>query len=94
MITPNGDRKNDLALFCFDNFSDSGVAGKVFTLLGGEVASMTLVRTPLAGCPGGALPQYMTWDGRTIEGNVANGLYVYRIEAEGKFYVGTLLVVR
>lgn len=94
VITPNGDQKNDMIFFCFDNFADSGVVGRVFTLLGSEVASMTQVRTPLPGCPGGNLPQYMTWDGRTSEGTVSSGMYVYRIEAEGKTYTGTLLVVR
>ena len=94
VITPNADRMNDLAFFCFDNFSDSGVVGRVYTLLGSEVASMTWARTPLAGCPGGALPQHMTWDGRTSEGVVSGGMYIYRIEAEGKTYAGTLLVVR
>ena len=94
VITPNGDQKNDKVFFCFDNFADSGVVGRVFTLLGSEVASMTQVRTPLPGCPSGNLPQYMTWDGRTSEGAVSGGMYVYRIEAEGKTYTGTLLVVR
>ncbi len=94
VITPNGDQKNDKVFFCFDNFADSGVVGRVYTLLGAEVASMTQVRTALPGCPGGNLPQHMTWDGRTSEGVVTGGMYVYRIEAEGKMYTGTLLVVR
>jgi hypothetical protein len=94
VVTPNGDGLNDRALFCFDNFSDSGVTGRIYTLLGAEVASMAWVRSPLAGCTGGALPQHATWDGRATQGVVRGGIYVYRIEAEGKRYAGTLLVVR
>ena len=94
VITPNGDQKNDFAFFCFDNFSDSSVTGRIYTLLGAEVASMSWVRSPLPGCPGGTGPQYASWDGRMANGTVRSGLYVYRIEAEGKTYAGTLLVVR
>lgn len=96
VITPNGDQKNDLAFFCFDNFSDSGVSGKIYTVLGSEVASMTHVRAALAGCApsGGTLPQYASWDGTAQGVRVRSGVYVYRVEAEGKSYAGTLLVVR
>ena len=76
------------------NFSDSGVSGRIYTLLGAEVASITHVHAALPGCAGGTLPQHAKWDGRTTEGAVRSGLYVYRIEAEGKTYSGTLLVVR
>lgn len=94
VVTPNGDRVNDRFFVCYDNFSDSGVSGRIYTLLGAEVASMTHVRSPLAGCAGGTLPQHASWEGRTSEGAVRSGIYVYRIEAEGKTYAGTFLVVR
>ena len=95
VITPNGDRKNDIAFFCFDNFSDSGVSGKIYTLLGSEVASMG-PKTSSVGtsCTQGALPQYVSWDGTAQGVRVRNGIYVYRIEAEGRTFTGTLLVVR
>lgn len=95
VITPNGDGINDRAFFCFDNFSDSGVSGKIYTLLGAEVASMSAKSSSLnTACTGGTLPQLISWDGRSSEGTVRGGMYVYRIEAEGKTYAGTLLVVR
>ena len=95
VITPNGDSINDRMFFCFDNFSDSGVSGRIYTVLGAEVASMG-PKTSSAGtsCPGGALQQYVSWDGTANGVRVRSGLYVYRIEAEGKTYAGTLLVVR
>ena len=94
VVTPNGDRVNDRFFVCYDNFSDSGVSGRIYTLLGAEVASMSHVRSPLAGCAGGTLPQHASWEGRTSEGAVRSGIYVYRIESEGKTYAGTFLVVR
>lgn len=94
VVTPNGDGVNDRLFICFDNFSDSDVSGRIYTLLGADVATMSWVRSPLQGCAGGALAQYSSWDGRTTEGTVRGGIYVYRIEAEGKSYAGTLLVVR
>jgi hypothetical protein len=94
VVTPNGDQVNDRLFLCYDNFSDSGVSGRIYTLLGAEVASMSHVRSPLAGCAAGTLAQHASWDGRTPEGPVRNGLYVYRVEAEGKTYAGTFLVVR
>lgn len=95
VITPNGDQRNDLAFFCFDNPSDSDVSGKVFTLLGSELASLG-ARASTAGsaCPGGFLPQRLTWDGRAGGAFVRSGVYVYRITAEGRSFAGTLLVVR
>jgi hypothetical protein len=95
VITPNGDGINDRFFLCFDNFSDSGVSGRIYTLLGAEVASMgPRTSSLLTACQGGVIPQLMSWDGRTTEGTVRSGIYVYRIEAEGKTYAGTLLVVR
>ena len=93
-VTPNGDGLNDRLFICYDNCADSGVSGRIYTLLGAEVASMSHVRSPLAGCAGGTLPQHASWEGRTSEGAVRSGIYVYRIEAEGKTYAGTFLVVR
>ena len=98
VVTPNGDGINDRFFVCFDNFSDSGVSGKIYTLLGAEVASMTskAARTPTegTGCPAGIVPQFTFWDGTSNGSRVRSGIYVYRIEAEGKTYAGTLLVVR
>lgn len=95
VITPNGDQRNDLAFFCFDNPGDSDVSGKVYTLLGGEVASMSpRSATGASSCPGGFTPQLVTWDGRSAGTVVRSGIYVYRVSAEGRHYTGTLLVVR
>lgn len=95
MITPNGDRKNDIAFFCFDNPAQNGITGRIYTLLGTEVASVT-GRASAAGsaCPGGFNPEFVTWDGKSQGATVRSGLYVYRLEAEGKVYSGTILVVR
>ena len=100
ILTPNGDGNNDVAFICFDNPSDSDVSGKIYSLLGSEIASfgprqMTVSHVPQ--CPDGATAspgQYLTWDGRTNGTYVHSGIYLYRISAEGKVYSGTLVVVR
>ncbi|MCR4294675.1 MAG: gliding motility-associated C-terminal domain-containing protein [Elusimicrobia bacterium] len=94
VLTPNGDGINDRLFLCYDNFSDSGVSGRIHTLLGAEVASMTHVRSVLPGCAPGTLTQHAVWDGTANGARVRSGIYVYRIEAEGRTHAGTFLVVR
>lgn len=99
VITPNGDNINDRAFFCFENPQDSDISGKIYTLLGAQVASMgpKTERSVTAGVgctPAVVRAQFVTWDGTTNGGRVDGGLYVYRIESEGKTFSGTLLVVR
>ncbi|HAM34448.1 MAG TPA: hypothetical protein DEB40_13730 [Elusimicrobia bacterium] len=103
VLTPNSDGVNDYAIFCFDNPSDSEVSGKVYSLLGSLVAELgprSGVASPPPGgagavaCPGGFAPQYSFWDGKADGRAVSSGVYLYRIEAEGLSFKGTLLVVR
>jgi hypothetical protein len=101
VITPNGDGKNDYAIFCFDNPADSGVTGNIFTMLGSAVATLGPANQNSASsgvsCPAGTLPnsgQNMVWDGTSNGNTVHSGVYVYRIMAEQKSYTGTIVVVR
>ncbi len=99
VITPNGDGINDFAFFCFENPQDSEISGKIYTLLGAEVAPIgsRRDRTPLAGaaCPASIIrAQYMTWDGMADNTRVRSGLYVYRLTSEDQVFSGTLLIVR
>lgn len=98
ILTPNGDGKNDMSVICFDNPADSDVSGKIYSLLGAEVASFGPRQTTLPnGCPAAATAapvQFMTWDGRSNGSVVRSGIYVYRVTAEQKVYSGTLIVVR
>ncbi len=100
VLTPNGDGSNDVAFFCFDNPADSDVSGKVYSLLGGEIAPFGPRQTVISHvpqCADGGTPapvQFLTWDGRSNGSFVHSGIYVYRVMAEGKIYSGTLIVVR
>lgn len=105
LITPNGDGRNDFAIFCFDNPSDSGVEAKVFSLSGALVSAMS-ERRPLSAPPSGAGPvacpagvfagsaQFVYWDGKSNGAAVSSGVYLYQIRAEGQAFTGTLVVVR
>lgn len=97
VITPNGDGNNDSAFLCFDNPAASDISGRIYTLLGSEVAVLGPVGHGLLGCPAGSLGlpnDYLSWDGRSNGSVVGSGIYVYRIQAENHIYSGTILVVR
>ena len=97
IVTPNGDSRNDRVIFCFDNPADSDASGRVYSLLGSEVAPMAPRGSAPAGCPTGIFPssaQALVWDGRSNGAAVHSGIYVYRITSELKTYTGTLFVVR
>lgn len=99
VITPNGDGINDYIFFCFENPQDSGISGKIYTLLGTEVASIgpRRDRTGVAGasCPASIIrAQYATWDGTANAVRVRSGIYVYRIASEDQVFAGTVIVVR
>ncbi len=85
VITPNGDGRNDLAIFIFDNPKDSAYSGKIFDISGAFVADMT---------EGPSAKKSLQWDGKAGGRPVASGAYVYQIKAEGKTFNGTLLVIR
>jgi hypothetical protein len=99
VITPNGDGINDLVYFCFENPADSEISGKIYTLLGTEVASIGPKRNRSVGagqgCPASIIQaQFTTWDGTAGNVRVRSGVYVYRITSEGRVFTGTLLVAR
>lgn len=99
VITPNGDHINDLAFFCFENPQRSEISGKIYTLLGSEVASVGAQQDRTAGagagCPASIIQaQYMTWDGRADGVRVRSGIYVYRLIVEDRVFSGTLLIAR
>ena len=95
IITPNGDGNNDIAFLRFCNPGDSDVSGRIYTLLGFEVAALGPRVQGLDGCAAASVfSQYLTWDGRSNGTVVRSGIYVYRIQAESRIYSGTIVVVR
>jgi hypothetical protein len=91
IITPNGDSLNDIGIICFDNFADSEVEAKIYTLLGAQVAVLRKVNAR-GGCPAGNREQYFEFEPRAL--GLRNGVYVYQVKAEGLSFSGTFLVVR
>jgi hypothetical protein len=99
VVTPNGDGINDLAFFCFENPQRSEISGKIYTLLGAEVARTGSQRDRTAGAGAGCPPsviqaQFLTWDGKADNVRVRSGIYVYRFIVEDRVFSGTLLIVR
>lgn len=84
ILTPNGDGRNDLITFVFDNPADLAVSGTVYTVRGALIASMTP----------GPLPNTLTWNGRANGALVPIGVYVYSLRTEQRIMTGTLVVIR
>lgn len=98
---PNGSSTGHPAVFCFDNPNGSGVSGQIFSLLGRNVATLGSPQTLPASQPActqtGVLPnsmQFLLWNGESNGAFVHSGIYIYRIQAEGGNYTGTLMAVR
>lgn len=85
MITPNGDGKNDAVEFKYDNPRASAVSGKVLDIKGSFVATMTQ-------CPDVA--DCLRWDAASGGRVVPGGVYIYQIEAEGRTFTGTVIVIK
>ena len=84
LITPNGDGKNDTMVFVFDNPMGSGIKGTIYDLKGARVADMVP----------GPVSNSMLWDAKAGGRVVPGGVYIYQLEAEGKVYNGTVVVIK
>ncbi|MBI4370642.1 MAG: gliding motility-associated C-terminal domain-containing protein [Elusimicrobia bacterium] len=85
VLTPNGDGRNDVVIFRFNNPKDSSITGRIFDLSGSRVADLTA----------GPVTDSKMWDGRDFQGAYAgSGVYIYQLEAEGQIFNGTLAVAR
>ena len=83
-LTPNGDGLNDTVVFTFDNPKDSAFSGKIFDLRGALIADLTL----------GPVANSLMWDGKSNGRVVPRGVYIYQIQAEGRTFSGTVVVIR
>jgi hypothetical protein len=87
IFTPNGDGFNDKALFHFDNPELLPVSGTVYDIAGARVGNLS----PTSSDPTGLL----AWDGKDSDGKtVPGGIYLYKIEYQGQFLTGTVVVAR
>jgi hypothetical protein len=86
IFTPNGDGYNDKAVFHFTNPEQLPLAGMVFDISGAEVASLAAGSDPTS---------LLVWDGKDTDGRtVPGGIYIYRIDFQGKVITGTVVVAR
>lgn len=84
-LTPNGDGLNDTVVFTFDNPKDSAFTGKLYDLRGQFVSEMR---------PGPVAGSSLLWDGKSGGSVVPRGVYMYQIQAEGRTFNGTVVVIR
>ena len=79
-VTPNGDGKNDTAVFQYANPQDSSGSIRIYEMRGHLVATITID-------PGTTTA---TWN----PGAIANGVYIYVITIDQVSRSGVLVVVR
>jgi len=86
IITPNGDTKNDVVFFNFDqHLSGLPITGEVFDLSGARVGALSLFSDDTK----------MRWDGRDSAGNIVrSGIYVYQLTLNDFRLTGTVTVAR
>ncbi|MDP3544168.1 MAG: gliding motility-associated C-terminal domain-containing protein [Elusimicrobiota bacterium] len=85
VVTPNGDGLNDLIIFSYDP-GPRGVQarGRIYDMTGAFVADMAP----------GLVPNTVVWNGKMNGRPASSGVYVYKIEGDGKTYTGTVVVAR
>jgi hypothetical protein len=87
-ITPNNPNGlNTMATFLYQNPNGSAVNGKIFDIRGMFISDM--VETANSTQSG-----YLQWDAKANGRVVPGGIYIYQIQAEGKTWTGTLVVIR
>ena len=82
-VTPNGDGKNDNAVFLYDNPSDSMGSINIYELRGHKVATVSIEPGCTSGCT-------TTWSPQSS----ANGIYIYVVTIDQTSKYGVLVVVR
>ena len=86
IFTPNGDGYNDKAVFHFTNPEQLPLAGTVYDITGAEIASLAQGSDPAS---------LLIWDGKDSEGRIVpGGIYLYKIDFQGKVITGTVVVAR
>ncbi len=84
-VTPNGDGKNDTVVFSYDNPRDVSVRARILDLRGRVVVSEL---------PQGPVTNSRVWDGRGAGIPVPSGVYLYQLEAEGRVYSGSIVILK
>lgn len=85
VVTPNGDGLNDLIIFSYDpGPRNISARGRIYDMTGAFVADMVP----------GLVPNTVVWDGKMNGRSASSGVYVYKIEGDGKTYTGTVVVAR
>jgi hypothetical protein len=91
-ITPNNPHGlNSQAHLDFTCLQGQGtaVSGKIFDVRGLTVSDMQVVWGPNSNTSG-----YLLWDGKSNGRVVPGGIYIYQVQAEGKVWTGTFVVIR
>lgn len=83
IITPNGDNRNDTAIFTFSDLTENVIV-EIFDVTGRRIRSLS---TTGAGNP--------AWDGRDDSGSIVeSGIYIYQYNVQGERVSGMIAVAK
>lgn len=89
LFTPNGDGLNDRVFIVLENPNNAALHGKIFDVTGRFVSDI-----PVSAQTNG-VGTTLAWAGQDSNGSVVpSGLYIYRIEGDGRLFTGTVAVAR
>ncbi len=89
LFTPNGDGLNDRVYFVLENPNNTAVTGEIVDKQGRHVRTLLPPQTQTG------VGYTMIWDGKDDKGVVVpGGVYIYKINGEGKSFTGSVGVAR
>jgi len=85
IFTPNGDGKNEVVTFEYENINESSVVCWIYDIKGTVIRQLDIE----------SWKDKFTWDGKDENKNVApSGIYIYQIEVEGQTINGTIVLAK
>jgi gliding motility-associated-like protein len=89
VFSPNGDGFNDKVYIVLENPNGADVTSDIFDMAGRHVAKL-LPPTAVSG-----VGTTLSWDGKDSSGGrVPSGVYIYKVQGEGKTFTGNVVVAR
>jgi len=89
IFTPNGDGKNDIVEFQYENIEGYAVTGKIFDIKGRFISNLKI------GPDSSSVSGSLIWDGKDSKGNICeSGVYIYELQAGGEIYNGTVILAK
>jgi len=86
VFTPNGDGRNEVVTFSYENANESSIVCWIYDMKGAVVRQLDIIEDG---------ENRFTWDGKDEDGDIVpSGIYIYQIEVEGQTINGTIVLAK